>query len=239
MAQRPLSQGDQLTRAADIARFSEVIGHDFKDVGLLEEALTHASFNSAVSRDNQRMEFLGDRVLGLVVAGKLLDDDPDAVEGILAPRLNAMVRKEACAEIAAEIGLGVLMRMGRSEMQSGGRRKTAILGDAMEAVIAAVFIDGGFDAARHMILRLWQDKFSQAPQLSGDPKTELQEWAQARKMQPPEYKEKSRRGPDHAPLFVVEARLENGLHAEAEARSKRAAQQSAAEQLLQSIKDQI
>jgi len=129
------------------------------------------------------------------------------------------------------------MRMGRSEMQSGGRRKTAILGDAMEAVIAAVYLDGGFDPARTMILRLWKDKFAQAPVLSGDAKTELQEWAQARGMKPPEYAEKSRRGPDHAPLFVIEARLENGATAQAEARSKRAAQQEAATLLLETIKE--
>ena len=213
------------------------MGYNFTDLARLEEALTHASFNSAVSQDNQRLEFLGDRVLGLVVAEKLLADDPTASEGQLAPRLNAMVRKEACADIAAEIGLGAVMHMGRSEMQSGGRRKTAILGDAMEAVIAAVYLDGGYDSARSLILRLWATKFSQAPELSGDAKTELQEWAQARGMRPPEYREMSRRGPDHAPLFVIEAKLENGAHAQAEARSKRAAQQAAAEQLLTAIKD--
>lgn len=237
MAERSLFQGDQLSRKSEIAEFCKRIGHKFVDTGRLEEALTHASFNSSVSRDNQRMEFLGDRVLGLVVAEKLIEDDPSAVEGKLAPRLNAMVRKETCAQVASEIGLGSVMRMGRSEMQSGGRRKTAILGDAMEAVIAAVYLDGGFDAARDLIIRLWGKKFSQVHELSGDAKTELQEWAQARGMQPPEYAEKSRRGPDHAPLFVIEARLENGLTAEAEARSKRAAQQAAAEQLLKSLED--
>ncbi len=226
-----------MSRQSEIEEFTARIGHDFRDVTRLEEALTHASFNSSVSRDNQRMEFLGDRVLGLVVAEKLLADDPGAVEGMLAPRLNAMVRKETCADVAAEIGLGSVMRMGRSEMQSGGRRKTAILGDAMEAVIAAVYLDAGFDAARAMILRLWDEKFAQAPVLSGDAKTELQEWAQARGMKPPEYAEKSRRGPDHAPLFVIEARLENGATAQAEARSKRAAQQDAATLLLKAIKE--
>jgi len=226
-----------LSRKGEISEFCDRIGYRFADVERLEEALTHASFTSTVARDNQRLEFLGDRVLGLIVADKLLSDDPNAPEGQLAPRLNAMVRKETCADIAADIGLGVVMRMGRSEMQSGGRRKTAILGDAMEAVIAAVYIDGGFDAARTMILELWRDKFSQAADLSGDAKTELQEWAQARGMQPPEYFEKSRRGPDHAPLFVIQAKLENGASAQAEARSKRAAQQAAAQELLSAIKD--
>ncbi len=226
-----------MSRKAEIAEFATKIGHDFSDVSRLQEALTHASFRSAAVRDNQRLEFLGDRVLGLVVAEKLLIDEPNAVEGELAPRLNALVRKETCAEIAADVGLGGVLQMGRSEMQSGGRRKTAILGDAMEAVIAAVYLDGGYEVARSMILRLWSDKFENVQDLSGDAKTELQEWAQARGMAPPTYVEKSRRGPDHAPLFVVEVVLDDGQSEEAEARSKRAAQQAAAESLLAKIEE--
>ena len=221
---------------ADIAEFCRKIGHVFSTDAHLEEALTHASFNSPLTRDNQRLEFLGDRVLGLSIAEKLLQDEPDATEGDLAPRLNALVRKETCAEVAAEIGLGGILRMGRSEMQSGGRRKTALLGDAMEAVIAAVYLDGGYDAARDMILRLWSDKIRNVKDLSGDAKTELQEWAQARGMNPPTYLEKSRRGPDHAPLFVVEVVLDDGRSDQAEARSKRAAQQAAAQSLLDVIR---
>lgn len=190
-----------------------------------------------MDKDNQRLEFLGDRVLGLVIAEQLLELDPGAAEGKLAPRLNALVRKETCADVAAEVELGQVLLMGRSEMQSGGRRKTAILGDAMEAVIAAVYLDGGYDAARTMILALWAEKLSTAAEIAIDPKTALQEWAQARGMAPPVYDEVSRRGPDHAPLFVVEARLENGTSASAEARSKRQAQQAAADDLLKSLKE--
>ncbi len=190
-----------------------------------------------MDKDNQRLEFLGDRVLGLVIAEQLLELDPGAAEGKLAPRLNALVRKETCADVAAEVELGQVLLMGRSEMQSGGRRKTAILGDAMEAVIAAVYLDGGYDAARSMILALWAEKLSTAAEIAIDPKTALQEWAQARGMAPPVYDEVSRRGPDHAPLFVVEARLENGTSASAEARSKRQAQQAAADDLLKSLKE--
>lgn len=226
-----------MSRKSEVANFLEGLGYKFKDLDLLEEALTHSSFNSASSRDNQRLEFLGDRVLGLVVAEALLDQDQNAVEGALAPRLNAMVRKETCAEIAAEIGLGSVMRIGRSEMLSGGRRKTALLGDAIEALIAAIYLDGGFSEAKKVVSRLWLARLSKAEELSGDAKTELQEWAQARGMPPPQYREKSRRGPDHAPLFVVEATLENGMQAQAEARSKRAAQQEAAERLLATLKD--
>jgi ribonuclease-3 len=132
------------------------LGHGFARPELLIEALTHPSF--AGGTDNQRLEFLGDRVLGLVIAEALLAEDPGATEGDLAPRLNALVRKETCAEVAAALDLGSAIRMGRSEMLSGGRRKTALLGDAMEAVIAAVHLDGGLEAARALVLRGWGER---------------------------------------------------------------------------------
>lgn len=221
-----------LKKSTELTAFLDKLNYRFKSPDLLEEALTHASLSTAVQRDNQRMEFLGDRVLGLVIAEALLNDDPDASEGTLAPRLNAMVRKETCAEVAADIGLGAVLRMGRSEMLSGGRRKTALLGDGMEAVIAAVYLDSDYATARDLILRLWGKRISSAEAQARDAKTALQEWAQARGMTPPDYVETSRRGPDHAPLFVIEARLDNGMKADAEARSKRAAQQDAAAKLL-------
>jgi len=166
------------------------------------------------------------------MAEALLTHDPSAAEGDLAPRLNAMVRKETCAEIAAEIAIGPAMRLGRSEMTSGGRRKLAVLGDAMEALIAAVYLDGGMDAAKQMILRLWGQRVADADAQAHDPKTALQEWAQARGQRPPNYAEVSRRGPDHAPLFEIEVQLDSGETARATARSKRAAQQDAAAILL-------
>jgi len=217
---------------ADLAAFLERIGYSFTDPNILDEALTHSSLSGGGRRDNQRLEFLGDRVLGLVMAEALLDADPSAVEGKLAPRLNAMVRKETCAEVAADIGLGTVMKLGRSETMSGGRRKLAVLGDGMEALIAAVYIDGGFDVARTMILRLWGDRIATAEDSARDAKTALQEWAQARGLPPPDYVEKDRKGPDHAPLFVVAVKLQTGEGAEATARSKRAAQHEAAALLL-------
>ncbi len=224
-----------MSREADLAQFCARLGHEFADPALLEEALTHRSFFAEGARNNQRLEFLGDRVLGLVTASALLDLDTQAEEGDLAPRLNAMVRKETCAEVAAEIGLGTVMRIGRSEMLSGGRRKTAMLGDGMEAVIAAVYIDAGFEAASAMIQRLWGARFEQAEGHARDPKTSLQEWAQARGFKPPEYKVVGRQGPDHAPIFEIEAALENGQSARARDRSKRAAQQNAAAKLLDAL----
>lgn len=218
-----------------LARIDTVLGHAFRDLSLIEQALTHPSAASPARPDNQRLEFLGDRVLGLVMAEALLALDPKAVEGVLAPRLNAMVRKETCAEIAAEIGMGEAMRLGRSEMLSGGRRKLAILGDAMEAVIAAVYLDAGYDVARELILRLWGERVVEAEDGARDAKTALQEWAQGRGLQPPQYIELSRKGPDHAPTFVIEARLETGVAAQASAKSKRAAQQEAAAALLEEL----
>ena len=209
------------------------LGHDFARPELLIEALTHPS--TATSAHNQRLEFLGDRVLGLVIAEALLAADQAATEGALAPRLNALVRKETCAEVAAELDVGEGLRMGRSEMLTGGRRKTALLGDAMEAVIAAVYLDGGLEAARALILRGWGGRIDQAGAVTADAKTALQEWAQARGLPPPTYLDLDREGPDHAPVFSVEARLADGRSASGRAASKRAAQQAAAEALLASL----
>jgi ribonuclease-3 len=188
--------------------------------------------------DNQRLEFLGDRVLGLVMAEALLAHDSAAAEGQLAPRFNALVRKEACADVAREIDLGTVLKLGRSEMLSGGRRKLALLGDAMEAVIAAVYVDAGFEAARAMVLRLWGGRISAVKEDARDAKTALQEWAQARGLPPPDYAETARSGPDHAPVFTIEARLQSGEQASATAGSKRQAEQAAARALLDRLESQ-
>lgn len=216
----------------ELAAFAERIGHDFARPELLIRALTHGSFSSDTRPDNQRLEFLGDRVLGLVMAEALLAGDKAASEGQLAPRFNALVRKEACAEVAQSVDLGEVLKLGRSEMMSGGRRKQALLGDAMEAVIAAVYLDAGFDAARDVVLRLWGERVETVEADARDPKTSLQEWAQARGLEPPSYVETARDGPDHAPTFTIEARISSGETATARAKSKRAAEQAAAKTLL-------
>lgn len=218
--------------AADLAAFQARLGHVFRDPGLLRRALTHASLAGPGRESNERMEFLGDRVLGLSVASALFERDPAAAEGQLAPRFNALVRQETCAEVAREAGLGEVLKLGRSEMLSGGRRKEALLGDAMEAVIAAVYLDAGFEAARAAVIRLWGPRLAQVAGDARDPKSALQEWAQARGMPVPVYAEAGRSGPDHAPRFTVEVRLESGEAAEATAGSKRAAEQAAAARLL-------
>ena len=161
--------------SSDLQAFEGVLGHHFARPELLNRALTHSSMSSPTRPDNQRLEFLGDRVLGLVISEALLKDDMSASEGQLAPRYNALVRKETCADIARDIDIGAVLKLGRSEMMSGGRRKTALLGDAMEAVIAAVYLDGGFDAAKALILKLWAKRIKSVESDARDPKTALQE----------------------------------------------------------------
>jgi len=223
--------------SGDLRAFSDRIGHDFAQPELLIRALTHGSVSSATRPDNQRLEFLGDRVLGMVIAEALFRADPEAAEGKLAPRYNALVRKEACAAVARDIGLGDVLKLGRSETLSGGRRKLALLGDAMEAVIAAVYLDAGFDAARAMVLRLWKERIESVAEDARDAKTALQEWAQARGLAPPQYVEVARTGPDHAPVFTIEARLAGHAPARAEAASKRGAEQAAAARLLAELEN--
>ncbi|WP_347312417.1 ribonuclease III [Defluviimonas sp. SAOS-178_SWC] len=217
---------------ADLQAFSARIGHDFARPDLLVRAVTHASIATATRPDNQRLEFLGDRVLGLVMAEALLAADKGASEGQLAPRFNTLVRKETCAAVAREIALGDVLKLGRSEMMSGGRRKDALLGDAMEAVIAAVYLDGGFEAARGVILRLWGKRIGAVEADARDAKTALQEWAQARGLPPPDYTERMREGPDHQPVFTIEVRLATGEAETAKAGAKRQAEQAAAKALL-------
>ena len=218
--------------SGDLQAFAARIGHAFSRPELLVRAVTHASIASPQRPDNQRLEFLGDRVLGLVMAEALLAADKAAREGQLAPRFNALVRKEACADVARSVDLGAVLKLGRSEMITGGRRKEALLGDAMEAVIAAVYLDAGFEAARGVVLRLWGDRIGRVEADARDAKTALQEWAQARGLPPPAYDEVGREGPDHQPVFTVAVRLATGETEQAAAGAKRVAEQAAAAALL-------
>lgn len=239
MAQRPFFQENPVKISAELKAFEGRLGYVFKAPALLVQAVTHASMSSANRDDNQRLEFLGDRVLGLVMADALLALDTTASEGQLAPRFNALVRKETCADVARQIDIGAVLKLGRSEMISGGRRKQALLGDATEAVIAAVYLDGGYGAAKELVLRLWRDRIEAVDEDARDPKTALQEWAQARRLKPPVYVETARTGPDHAPVFTIAARLESGAEACATAGSKRQAQQAAAAALLSQVENEI
>ncbi len=205
------------------------LGYEFKDSSLLDLALRHSSFSAI---DNQRLEFLGDRILGLVIASKLYLEFPELSEGELAPRFNYLIRKGSCARVAEKLNLGDELYLGRSEAKSGGRRKIALLGDVMEAVLAAIYLDGGFHAAESVILAQWDEMIHEMPEETVDAKTRLQETLQGQKQPPPNYKILNREGPDHAPVFLVECKAGN-FTSTGEGTSKRAAEQRAAKAMLQ------
>jgi ribonuclease-3 len=213
----------------------ERIGYRFKDLALRDAALTHISAlkgsrNRAASY--QRLEFLGDHVLGLVISDLLYRTFPKADEGELSRRLSDLVRKETCAEMAISINLGDAIYLGSSEAGSGGRKRPAILADVCESLIGAIYLDGGYPAAETFIEKLWKARMLATVQPLRDPKTVLQEWSQGRGLPTPVYQEVARTGPDHSPVFRVEVRLPNLAPAEGSARSKRAAEQLAAAALL-------
>lgn len=224
--------------SADLTAFAQRLGHPYRDPELLVRALTHASISSSTRQSNERLEFLGDRVLALTMAQALFMGDRGAAEGQLAPRFNALVRQETCADVAREIGLGDVLKLGRSETMSGGRRKEALLGDAMEALIASIFLDAGFETAQQVVLRLWGARIANVDLDARDAKTALQEWVQARGYTTPTYTELNRDGPDHQPNFTVEVRLQNNEVAEGRAGTKRQAEQSAAKALLARLENQ-
>jgi ribonuclease III len=228
----PLEQDRQarsLTTAGrqrpSLAELEDRLGHHFTDRTLLERALTHVGAAPAREASYQRLEFLGDRVLGLAVADMLFAAFPAATEGELSRRLAALVRRETCAAVAAGWAIEPHIRLASGE---GSRLKRAILGDIAEAVIGAVFLDGGLAAARALVERDFAAAMREAPRALRDPKTTLQEWAQGRGLAAPLYRERARSGPDHAPEFTVAVMVEQHAEAVAKGRSKRLAEQAAA-----------
>ena len=217
-------------------KFSELekaLGHRFKEQELVARALTHSSTRGSGSRsDNETLEFLGDRVLGLSMAKALIAAYPTASEGDLARRFNQLVKREACAAVGRSIGLGQYLILSDSEASSGGRDKDTILADAVEALLAAVFIDGGYDKANAVVIKLWAAGLAVPQPAAADPKSALQEWAQGRGMPLPRYVEISRSGPDHAPRFVSEVRITGCKPAQGSGASKRVAEQAAASAML-------
>jgi len=213
---------------------SRALGHQFADPALLQRALTHKS--AGTENSNERLEFLGDRVLGMVVAETLYAAHPGWDEGTLAVRLNGLVRRETLAQIAGDIDLGRHLRLAKGEEEQGGRAKPAILADAMEAVIAAVYLDGGLAAARGVVARLWADYLANRLTPPKDAKTALQEWAVGRGLGQPRYELVARSGPDHAPIFAVAVVLPAGERGEGRGPSKRVAEQEAAQRLLDALK---
>ena len=229
-------------RAEAVAALARKLGHDFRDPSLLDQALTHASVGEGAERDmrgrpfldNQRMEFLGDRVLGLLVADRLMRDLPQADEGEMSSRLHALVDKATCARAAEALGVGDAMRLSPGEAKQGGRRREGALGDAMEAILAAVWLDGGMDAARAVFERVWADELAAPARKSlTNPKSALQEWALGLGKPLPTYRIVARTGSDHAPTFTVEASVAGYAPLTAQGRSRQDAEKAAAIGLLQ------
>lgn len=215
-------------RDLDVASLETRIGHHFNERQLIVVALTHVSAVSGAKCETyQRLEFLGDRVLGLAISEMLYEAFPQAEEGELSRRLAELVRKESCAEVALEWDVQSLVRLGESERQAGAT-KTAILGDVCESIIGAVFLDAGYGAAKNVIARAFEARMRSPRRPLRDSKTSLQEWAQARGLPTPLYRELERRGPDHAPEFTICVEISGCRPAEAKGCSKRLAEQAAA-----------
>jgi ribonuclease-3 len=225
--ERSQLSGKELARALE-----ERIGYAFRDEGRLRRALTHASARGGKGADYQRLEFLGDRVLGLVIAEMLFQEYDGADEGELSLRLNALVNAETLADIAEEIGLMELVRAGSDIKTLSGRKRINLRADVMEALIAALYLDGGFEVARDFVLRYWQPRSRQAGAARRDPKTELQEWAHQVSGAAPSYTIENREGPDHDPVFTVSVHVNGYTPAEGSGRSKREAEQAAAATIL-------
>jgi ribonuclease-3 len=221
--------------AASLPDLAERLGHDFADPQLLREALTHrgaTGLPGAPPHGYERLEFLGDRVLALVIAEMLLAEYPEEAEGPLARRLTGLVRREALERVAADLDLGRHLMLAQSEERAGARANTGIQADACEAIIGALFLDGGLEVARRFVERLWRPLLADHGGARRDAKTELQEWAQARGLSLPEYIEAAREGPAHEPSFTIEVRIEGHAPARARGASKRMAEQAAAAAML-------
>jgi ribonuclease-3 len=214
------------------------LGYVFQRTELLNEALTHPSFQGEAGRRkcNERMEFLGDRVLGLVIANLLFHKFRREEVGALARRHTALVRREALVQVATELGLAACVRLSRGEEEGGGRNNPGLLGDACEALIAAIYLDGGFDAAQEVVERFWWPLVERDASPPKDAKTMLQEWAQGHGLPLPMYIETDRSGPPHAPIFRVQVMVEGFEAVTASGLSKRLAERAAAEMMLMKVR---
>jgi len=223
----------RLTGEALAAALEVTTGHVFRDLKRLQRALTHSSARGPhVASDYERLEFLGDRVLGLVIADMLFVTFPDAEEGELSVRLNVLVNAETLAEIAEEVGLPALIRAGSEIKTVSGRKRVNLRADALEALIAALYLDGGFEAARSFIHRYWMPRARADNAARRDPKTELQEWAHQFAGVTPNYRIDGRDGPDHDPVFSVSVFVGTLAAETGRGRSKREAEQAAAAAML-------
>jgi ribonuclease-3 len=218
---------------ATLAWIGETLGRAPGDPDLFERALTHASFGDETY---ERLEFLGDRVLGLAVAHWLYELFPDEPEGQLSKRLNALVARETCAEVGRDLGIGERVRLGKQAREDGASDSDNVIGDVVEALIGALFLDSGLDAAVEFVRLAWGDRVSTRDKAPQHPKSALQEWAAAQEKKPPAYRLAERSGPQHAPTFVVEVEINGVGSASAEGASKQEAETAAAAKLLEQLR---
>lgn len=218
-----------------LSELEDTIGHAFANKDLLSRALTHSSKASGRNGSYQRLEFLGDRVLGLAVAEGLYTALPDADEGDLSRQLAGLVRRETCAAVAATWGVGAHLILGQGEVMGGGRRNQTILADVCEAILGAVYLDAGFSAAQAIVLAHFRPAETGSAPRGRDAKSTLQEWAMSRSLPIPTYAVVERTGPDHAPHFRMAVQVEGLEPGHGEGNSKRVAEQAAAADLLTRI----
>lgn len=226
-----MAAGDKAA-ASSLDRLAKKLGHRFANEELLREALSHPSMGAASPRSYERLEFLGDRVLGLVIADLLMRCFPAEPEGALARRFAALVNRDSLVEVAQALDLGRHLALAKGEADSGGRENPANLADAMEAVIGALYLDAGYDAAHRFVAEHWTTRIEADVAPPQDAKTALQEWAQAEKRPLPVYRTVAAEGPSHEPVFLVEVEVEGFPPASARGPSKRAAERAAAAALL-------
>lgn len=231
----PLEPADlERGMSIDAAVVGKAIGYGFTNAALLREALTHASAVAGSEQPTyQRLEFLGDRVLGLVVADMLYLEFPEADEGELSRRLTQLVRRETCAKVARAIGIGKHILLGDAEKRTGAERNRGILANVCESLIGAVYLDGGYPAAHAFIAAHWRELMVEPDRPLRDAKTTLQEWAHKAGYGAPVYRTMGRDGPDHAPVFVIEVSAQGLAPERGSGSSKRAAEQAAAQAVLQ------
>ena len=210
----------------------ETLGHEPRDPALFERALTHASYGED---HYERLEFLGDRVLGLAIATWLYELFPGEPEGKLSRRLNALVARESCAEVARALGIGGQVRLGKQAREDGASDSDNVIGDVVESLIGALYLDAGWDAAAAFVRRAWGERVSTRDKAPLHPKSALQEWAAANDRRPPDYRLSGRSGPQHAPTFLVEVEIRGVGSSKAEGTSKQEAETAAAAKLLEQL----
>jgi ribonuclease-3 len=220
--------------AALSAWIRETLRHDPRDIALFRRALTHGSHDGPTY---QRLEFLGDRVLGLSIAAWLYEQFPNEPEGKLSARLNAVVSREACAEVGRDIGVPAHLILGKQAREDGAQLSDNVVGDVVEALIGALYLESGLDGAAAFIRRAWDGKLDRRGEAPKHPKSALQEWAAARQCAPPVYKLVGQSGPHHAPVFTVQVSVggKRGGTATADGSSKQEAETAAAAQLLKDL----